>query len=604
MTDDDSFRLSRRQALTALGTVGVASAGAGLGTSAYFSDTESFDGNSMVAGELDMKVDWEEHYYDSLGEEADEATRVSGRPNPADVDYYLPAPATNPDSAPIALNFTNGQDALWDATAIEAYPDDNGDGSQDQDGDGNPVFPDGDTICETNSDVPNVLDSDLRTESSRGESLVELSDVKPGDFGEVTFSFHLCDNPGYVWMQGGLDSASENGVTEPEGDDPQEEEGVVELLDEVRTRMWYDENCDNQIETGTLDVMIAVDDSISSDDADQNYLRAGLEEFTSGLADTTNVGLLTFGNGAVSNFQGLGSSVDLSGIATGSGGGNTPLPPALDIADQELKENGTNDEQVIVVFTDGGPNYENELYEAGGYDAPRSSFPSYSEGGGGQDADGRPGGISDGELQETAHVAQKIRDSGTRIVTVDIDVAGEETDPVLDLPAYLQNEIASSQAYAKNVKLDDLAAVANDLAAVTMHEDLFFEGSLREALDALSDGHGIPLDGDPTTPVNEFKGSVPNIDPEGTLDEAAPSGDLDGDPEEEFPDSASTDERRECFAGAGTTHCIGFEWWLPIDHANQIQTDRASFDVGFYTEQCRHNDGSGQAPETTSTPSS
>jgi len=590
MTDDDNFRLSRRQALTALGTVGVASAGAGLGTSAYFSDTESFDGNSMVAGELDMKVDWEEHYYDSLGEEADEATRVPGRPNPADVDYYLPAPATNPNSAPIALNFTNGQDALWDATAIEAYPDDGDDGSQDQDGDDNPVFPDGDTICETDSDVPNVLDSELRTDSSQGESLVELSDVKPGDFGEVTFSFHLCDNPGYVWMQGALDSASENGVTEPEGDDPQEEDGVVELLDEVRTRMWYDQNCDNQIETGTLDVMIAVDDSISSDDADQDFLRSGLEEFTSGLAGDTQIGLLTFGNGAVSNFQGLGSSVDLSGIATGSGGGNTPLPPALDIADQELDANGRDDaEQVIVVFTDGGPNYENKLYEAGGYDAPRSSFPSYSEGGGGEDADGRPGGISDGELQETAHVAQKIRDSGTRIVTVDIDVAGEETDPVLDLPAYLQNEIASSQAYAKNVKLDDLAAVANDLAAVTMHEDLFFEGSLREAVNALSDGHGIPLDGDPVTSFNEFSGTVRDLDDDGT---------------DEVTGGGPTDARRECFAGAGTTHCIGFEWWLPIDHANQIQTDKASFDVGFYTEQCRHNDGSGQAPETTSTPSS
>src|SRR6056297_1506134 len=61
---DENFQLSRRQALTALGTVGVASAGAGLGTSAYFSDEETFKGNSLTAGSLDLKVAWEEHYSD------------------------------------------------------------------------------------------------------------------------------------------------------------------------------------------------------------------------------------------------------------------------------------------------------------------------------------------------------------------------------------------------------------------------------------------------------------------------------------------------------------------------------------------------------------
>src|SRR6056297_1762180 len=61
---DDEFRLSRRKALAALGTVGVASAGAGLGTSAYFSDQETFENNRLVAGELDLKMDWEEHYSD------------------------------------------------------------------------------------------------------------------------------------------------------------------------------------------------------------------------------------------------------------------------------------------------------------------------------------------------------------------------------------------------------------------------------------------------------------------------------------------------------------------------------------------------------------
>jgi plastocyanin len=54
--------------------------------------------------------------------------------------------------------------------------------------------------------------------------VIDLGDVKPGDFGEVTFDFALCDNPGYVWFVPTLRSASENGVTEPEADDPDEEE--------------------------------------------------------------------------------------------------------------------------------------------------------------------------------------------------------------------------------------------------------------------------------------------------------------------------------------------------------------------------------------------
>lgn len=53
---DDGYDLSRRQALLGLGTIGVASAGAGAGTFAYFSDTESSTGNQIQAGTLDLEV--------------------------------------------------------------------------------------------------------------------------------------------------------------------------------------------------------------------------------------------------------------------------------------------------------------------------------------------------------------------------------------------------------------------------------------------------------------------------------------------------------------------------------------------------------------------
>ena len=55
---DKKFELSRRNALIGLGTVGVASAGAGIGTSAFFSDQEEFNDNEIQAGELNLLVDW------------------------------------------------------------------------------------------------------------------------------------------------------------------------------------------------------------------------------------------------------------------------------------------------------------------------------------------------------------------------------------------------------------------------------------------------------------------------------------------------------------------------------------------------------------------
>jgi predicted ribosomally synthesized peptide with SipW-like signal peptide len=59
MTDDNkptTYSLSRRKTLAGIGAIGLASAGAGLGTSAFFSDQESFTGNTLTAGTLDMSV--------------------------------------------------------------------------------------------------------------------------------------------------------------------------------------------------------------------------------------------------------------------------------------------------------------------------------------------------------------------------------------------------------------------------------------------------------------------------------------------------------------------------------------------------------------------
>jgi predicted ribosomally synthesized peptide with SipW-like signal peptide len=219
MTDDEfALDLSRRKALSALGTIGAASAGAGLGTSAFFSDAETVSNNSLVAGELDVKAAYSAHYSDWSPDESAEvdvrmwdgpASTTGGRGDLRDDETGLP---TN-DAWLIAVD---DPDQFLDNTQYTSA---------------------GDASCPDGTDANDVE-----------PPVIELDDVKPGDFGEVTFDFALCDNPGFVWLAGALRSAAENGVTEPEGDDPDEDGDAdstdptdVELLDAVRVAVWVDD---------------------------------------------------------------------------------------------------------------------------------------------------------------------------------------------------------------------------------------------------------------------------------------------------------------------------------------------------------------------------
>lgn len=74
----DEFEPSRRKILGAVGGTGITPAGARLGTGAFFSDTESFGRNELMAGELDMLVDWQQRYYDPP--EPNEVYAPAGRP--------------------------------------------------------------------------------------------------------------------------------------------------------------------------------------------------------------------------------------------------------------------------------------------------------------------------------------------------------------------------------------------------------------------------------------------------------------------------------------------------------------------------------------------
>jgi predicted ribosomally synthesized peptide with SipW-like signal peptide len=207
----ENFDLSRRKALAALGSIGIASAGAGLGTSAYFSDQETFENNRLTAGTLDMTVAATNWYSDWSSDEAEHA----GMPAPGEsADFTLPAPPDAPDARDIEFVVDDGEGQALLNDLNENTVNGGVYGSQ--------------NLCGTGRNAP------------EDAVLVGLADVKPGDFGIVGFRFELCDNPGYVWLQGGLRSASEGGTTEPEADDPDEVDGVVELLDAIQVAVFRD----------------------------------------------------------------------------------------------------------------------------------------------------------------------------------------------------------------------------------------------------------------------------------------------------------------------------------------------------------------------------
>jgi predicted ribosomally synthesized peptide with SipW-like signal peptide len=221
---NDELDISRRKALAALGTIGVASAGAGLGTSAYFSDRESFDNNSLVAGTLDLGVAYSAHYSDWSPDEGEgvDVNMWDGPANTTGTAEDLTEGYTGLPANDAWLIEVDDPDQFLDNTQYDSYND--------------------------GGLEPCPLDE---TDQADGidRPVIALDDVKPGDFGEVTFDFILCDNPGFVWLNGGLRSASENGTTEPEADDPDEEEGVVELLDVVKAAVWVDDG--NNYQNGT-----------------------------------------------------------------------------------------------------------------------------------------------------------------------------------------------------------------------------------------------------------------------------------------------------------------------------------------------------------------
>jgi predicted ribosomally synthesized peptide with SipW-like signal peptide len=489
------FRTTRRNVLAGIGAVGLASAGAGLGTTAYFSDTESFSNNTLQAGRLDLKLDYKATYY-------------------------------GPDG-----NVLVGQAPTADQL-LEQYGDEM----------------DGPLTWEQRADVDFACDTEGLIDGDE-IPIFELDDVKPGDSGEVTMSFHVCDNPAYVWFRGGVSDDAENGMTEPEAE-VDDSGDVGELADAIDVRMWYDEDCSNTYDeaTGKADVLVVQDISgsmeygqnggVISDGGGgtttklavaKDAITAFGDEAFASPADV-EVGVLTFGN---EDYIGddwtdgvqLAPTDDettfdaaVAGItAAPLGVGGTALGLAVQEAQSFLAANLRPDAQPIMIVLTDGEQFDSNVDELAAANAAKSA--------------------------------------GTRVITVDINDLGDGKPQLLkDMAGSTPTTAGDGDGTDYYQSADaDFATAAIDifdsiLQTIVIAEGIVFEGTLAEFGDFA--GGGIPL-------------------------EAAPLLGDDG-------------SNALCFRPG--THCVAFEWSVDPAVGNEIQTDSVTFDFDFAAVQCRHND--------------
>ncbi|WP_227015628.1 SipW-dependent-type signal peptide-containing protein [Haloarcula sp. JP-L23] len=555
MTNDNIIELSRRKVLAGIGTVGVASAGAGLGTTAFFSDEETFEGNTLTAGKLDLKMDWQEHYSDWSSDEEQYAGMASTKDT---ADYVLPG---GDAGEPIMLKFSD-EDGFMAATSVEAFPDTDNDTINDYDATLEALTdsqPNPGDICNIGADTPEDLDptNGLRTrnsdtydeENEEYKSLISLDDVKPGDFGEVTFSLHLCDNPGYLWMFADNISGSENGLTEPERKDDDEDQtldadgnvvlkdsddsdgGTVELLDKIQARVWYDgsSGTDSVASSGNNrkeEFEPLVGEGIS----DVPTLRGSLREVLNSLDSDPGVPL------------------DASRFCS------THITDGIDLSD-------TTTDPV-----------EYECYETTDVQPRCEDF------------------FSDDVIDAAP------RWEGGELPTSDTTLTKTIGDYEYKVELVVNNtdDGQPSEVELENIRFKNTTDSSTGSAYAA---GVIVKGGNRGNICVPPNGESPSSDPDGpdegaddsdgkkwfTAPTNPGGNEDPGIS---YIELCLIRGPKDG--EVPPPDGGP----RDCLVNS-TTAYLGFEWWLPVNHGNEVQTDSVSFDLGFYTEQCRHNDGSG-----------
>jgi hypothetical protein len=644
MTDDQPqlYNLTRRKVLAGLGAVGLASAGAGLGTSAFYQDIESLQA-SLNAGRVDLFMDFRATYKPWLDAETfnRRASVLLGENNamPAGGFQQIPDADGNPTDAFAigqAPDIRDGEGNLlgydeWgDVVRSDAVLEfvcadreyDPADGSAGLD----------DALAADGYSLAGELNPNDRKGFVNGPEgfMFDLADVKPYDAGEATMSLHLCGNDSYIYLRPTGEQA-ENGRIEPEFSAGDMTVDAGELADYLHVNLWADRDCNNLKGDGTgkLDVVIVTDVSGSmlypqngsvvedangdtpsgyidnslrtpstGDDAgfvgDDTYkidvVQNAIDGFVADLKSSSpdvNVGTVFFGTTASgddsSSTTGSDIAIDLAPDGTDRPGVRSTSLVDLDSMDPTATGNvlsSLREEIAAPGFT--GTDLPNGLREAKAV----------------LDAGGRPdatpvvivlanGGTQQSEGPAAAEAAANdLKNDGARLVTIRIRSSAAILETIASQPKpdnFFDVPDLATGAPALSQVFDDI------VGSVGSNEICLYEGSLAGLL--------------------ELAGSFDNGEIPLAFDTLVEDGQLPG---------------RECFEQGA--YCYAFEWQLPckpedflelgsfavsedVDEdgevtfadelaakglpldANVTQTDSASFGFEFRAEQCRHNMG-------------
>lgn len=561
---NEKVTISRRKILAGLSAVGAAGAGAGLGTSALFSDAETFEGNTVAAGSLDLEVDWAEHYFDgvrNLGEDCDAEVRLLGDGESPDAgEVGFPA-----GDEPLVAVPEDDVAAFMDCTSIDEF-----DGMGD--------------------DPPS--------------GVIELGDVKPGDFGEITLCYGIRDNPGYVQLNSQVIADAENGIVEPEeGVDDTADAG--ELGDAIRAAAWYNPTGNNvrdddgdavSIEQGSLKDLIATTGRILDPaaaggspgwDAGENCHVPGLDctetlylsdSGDDGDSDDSQTRLFAVdlrddtGDGSVAVLDELPASPLGSNFTQTDAIAATPHAP--DYPDSPIGQAETNAIYVV----------DKESAHLGRYDLEDDTFEDLGE----------IDGITPGD----------------QIVLLSFDPEGtlwavgqSSGDTIFEFTDIDENPAADAvtSVDGANVQGADIAYDSNGELYLYSSDDGRLYTIDRSSGDATIVGTSQDDKGNFTglavrnAGTSDIVGSSVEDNAIYVLDKVTGS---DGTDYEMRLADGDGHEASEYAYGYGDMtvnqlcpeYCIALVWWVPRDTGNEIQSDRFEFDMTLETEQCRNND--------------
>jgi Ca-activated chloride channel family protein len=569
----EPYTVSRRSVLAGLGTIGIASAGAGLGTTAFFSDGERVSA-SLDAGRLDLKLDYRTTYV------------PGNRVTPFDSVGVIPDTDMDGDGSDDRYLLDQVPDLRYESGELAGRP------LSEQDW--------GDAVKPLGCDDASFVDGEAGV-------LFALDDVKPKDGGEFPISLPHCDTPAYLWLRGEATAEAENVAYEPETSAGDDGGAVGELADYLYVEAFYDTDCDNRQDPGrAVDVALAIDvsgsmlyphhgglvadpdgdtpgnrpDALRTGTADARYtddtykidlVEDAASDFTQRVFATpldARVGVVFFGTAdSETDFVPGDSSTsrpavrssaltdDASAVDTtlsdlryevaGPGRTGTDLPVGIETAQSLLDAGRPDAEKVLIVLGDGGQ-------------------------------DGTSGAVGEADAAKSA---------GTRVVAIAFGANANES-----LLRSLASDPKEANFYDVRADLDALEAAVGD-AFTTILLDLvgdvrFFRGSLSAFLAVV--GSGVPFD--PVGVLDPETDGAVCVDP-GTnciaLDWYLPCV-----PEEfaallsdaDVPDADADGVITLADELAATGLPFGTE-----DAINVVQTDGVGLRLAFAAVQCRHN---------------